>query len=200
MFNVSFNPADGTRASVKYLYEMGHREIALLAGPESSVSAKLRLKSWLETLEGYGLQPVTVIRGNWDAQSGYAGALQMLRETPNFTAVLVGNDQMALGVLSAFHQHQVPIPGEKSVIGYDDTYESSFFYPALTTVSLDLDLQGKEAVRRLLDSGDHETSHTSSILPARLVVRHSTGPKTEPGKDLQSIAEQLRALAHQLSP
>ena len=200
VFNVSFNPADGTRASVKYLYEMGHREIALLAGPESSVSAKLRLKSWIETLEGYGLQPVTVIRGNWDAQSGYAGALQMLRETPNFTAVLVGNDQMALGVLSAFHQHQVPIPGEKSVIGYDDTYESSFFYPALTTVSLDLDLQGKEAVRRLLDSGDHETSHTSSILPARLVVRHSTGPKTEPGKNLQSIAEQLRALAHQLNP
>ncbi len=50
VFNVSFNPADGTRASVKYLYEMGHREIALLAGPDSSVSAKLRLKSWLETL------------------------------------------------------------------------------------------------------------------------------------------------------
>ena len=55
--------------------------------PESSVSAKLRLKSWIETLAGYGLEPVTVIRGNWDAQSGYAGALQMLRETPKFTAV-----------------------------------------------------------------------------------------------------------------
>ncbi|MBN0379657.1 hypothetical protein JTM61_37155, partial [Pseudomonas aeruginosa] len=73
VFNVSFNPADGTRASVKYLYEMGHREIALLAGPDSSVSAKLRLKSWLETLDGYGLKPVTVLHGNWDAQSGYAG-------------------------------------------------------------------------------------------------------------------------------
>ena len=85
-----------------------------------------------------------MIRGNWDAQSGYAGALQMLRETPQFSAVLVANDQMALGVLSAFHQQQISIPGEKSVIGYDDTYESSFFYPALTTVSLDLDLQGKE--------------------------------------------------------
>jgi hypothetical protein len=57
-----------------------------------------------------------VIRGNWDAQSGYAGALQMLRETPNFTAVLVGNDQMALGVLSAFHQHQVPIPGKNRLL------------------------------------------------------------------------------------
>ncbi len=58
---------------------------------------KIAPESWIETLAGYGLQPVTVIRGNWDAQSGYAGALQMLRETPKFTAVLVGNDQMALG-------------------------------------------------------------------------------------------------------
>ncbi len=181
VFNVSFNPADGTRASVKYLYEMGHREIALLAGPDSSVSAKLRLKSWLETLDGYGLKPVTVLHGNWDAQSGYAGALQMLRETPNFSAVLVGNDQMALGVLSAFHQHQVAVPGEKSVIGYDDTYESSFFYPALSTVSLDLDLQGKEAVRRILASTSG-APHTSSILPARLVIRHSSGARIEQEK------------------
>ncbi len=198
VFNVSFNPADGTRASVKYLYEMGHREIALLAGPDSSVSAKLRLKSWLETLDGYGLKPVTVLHGNWDAQSGYAGALQMLRETPNFSAVLVGNDQMALGVLSAFHQHQVAVPGEKSVIGYDDTYESSFFYPALSTVSLDLDL-GKEAVRRILASTSG-APHTSSILPARLVIRHSSGARIEQGKDLQAIAEQLRAIAHRLAP
>ena len=185
VFNVSFNPADGTRASVKYLYEMGHREIALLAGPDNSVSAKLRLKSWLETLQGYGLKPVTVLHGNWDAQSGYAGALQMLRETPNFSAVLVGNDQMALGVLSAFHQHQVAVPGEKSVIGYDDTYESSFFYPSLSTVSLDLDLQGKEAVRRILASTSG-APHTSSILPARLVIRHSSGARIEQGKDLQA--------------
>ena len=178
VFNVSFNPADGTRASVKYLYEMGHREIALLAGPDSSVSAKLRLKSWLETLDGYGLKPVTVLHGNWDAQSGYAGALQ---------------------VLSAFHQHQVAVPGEKSVIGYDDTYESSFFYPALSTVSLDLDLQGKEAVRRILASTSG-APHTSSILPARLVIRHSSGARIEQGKDLQAIAEQLRAIAHRLAP
>ena len=128
VFNVSFNPADGTRASVKYLYEMGHREIALLAGPDSSVSGQTPA----EKLAGdsRGLRPEAgdrlFLHGNWDAQSGYAGALQMLRETPNFSAVLVGNDQMALGVLSAFHQHQVAVPGEKSVIGYDDTYESSF--------------------------------------------------------------------------
>ena len=107
--------------------------------------------------------------------------------------------EMALGVLSAFHQHQVAVPGEKSVIGYDDTYESSFFYPALSTVSLDLDLQGKEAVRRILASTSG-APHTSSILPARLVIRHSSGARIEQGKDLQAIAEQLRAIAHRLAP
>lgn len=199
VFNVSFNPSDGTRASVKYLYELGHRDIALLAGPKASVSANLRLKSWLETLQGYNLKPVTVIHGNWDAQTGYVGALQMLRETPNFSAVLVANDQMALGVLSAFHQNQLSIPGNKSVIGYDDTYESSFFYPALTTVSLDLDLQGREAVRRILSASDNETLRSSSILPAKLVVRNSTGPLVEEHQDIQKIAEELRLIAQRLS-
>ncbi|HDU2475558.1 TPA: substrate-binding domain-containing protein [Klebsiella pneumoniae] len=127
-------------------------------------------------------------------------SIEALRYVPNRLAQqLVGNDQMALGVLSAFHQHQVAVPGEKSVIGYDDTYESSFFYPALSTVSLDLDLQGKEAVRRILASTSG-APHTSSILPARLVIRHSSGARIEQGKDLQAIAEQLRAIAHRLAP
>ncbi|MFS2224900.1 LacI family DNA-binding transcriptional regulator [Pantoea sp. B65] len=199
VFNVSFNPADGTRASVRYLYELGHRDIALLAGPKNSVSANLRLKSWQETLNSYGLSPVITLHGNWDAQSGYAGAWQMLRETPGFSAVLVGNDQMALGVLSAFHQNHLSIPGQKSVIGYDDTYESSFFHPALTTVSLDLDLQGKEAVRRILSASDSEVQRSSSILPARLIVRHSTGPQVGQQQDLQQIADELRQLAQRLS-
>lgn len=199
VFNVSFNPSDGTRASVRYLYEQGHRQFAILCGPSCSVSSNLRLKGWLETLEGYGLEPLTVLHGGWDAQSGYACALQMLRETPHFSTVLVANDQMALGVLSAFHQQQVGVPAQKSVIGYDDTYESAFFYPSLTTVSLDLDLQGKEAVRRILDAGDNERQRSSSILPARLVVRHSTGPQQPASCDLQAIAVQLQQIARQLT-
>lgn len=198
VFNVSFNPADGTRASVKYLYELGHREIALLPGPRRSISANLRLKSWLEALSDYGLNPVNTVHGEWDAKSGYAGVLQMLRETPNFSALLVGNDQMALGVLSAFHQNQITVPGQKSIIGYDDTNESAFFSPALTTVSLDLDLQGKEAVRRVLSASENEMQRSSSILPARLVIRHSTGPKVHEEKDLHSIAEALRLIAQRL--
>ncbi len=141
---------------------------------------------------------MTVLHGNWDAQSGYAGALQMLRETPNFSAVLVGNDQMALGVLSAFHQHQVAVPGEKSVIGYDDTYESSFFYPALSTVSLDLDLQGK---KRCGGSSPAPAVRHNFIHPAGAPGDTSFQRRQNwQGKDLQAIAEQLRAIAHRLAP
>ncbi|KAA8997330.1 LacI family DNA-binding transcriptional regulator [Affinibrenneria salicis] len=200
VFNVSFNPADGTRASVKHLYELGHRDIALLAGPKHSISANLRLKNWLEALDDYGLKPVTTLHGNWDAQSGYTGAMQMLRETPSFSALLVGNDQMALGVLSAFHQNQLTVPGQKSVIGYDDTYESAFFYPALTTVSLDLDLQGKEAVRRMLSVSDNETLRSSSILPAKLVIRASSGTRQrDDEQDLRQITDELRSIVQKLS-
>lgn len=199
VFNVSFNPADGTHASVDYLYELGHRDIVLLAGPKNAISANLRLKNWLDALNSHDLEPINIVRGNWDAVSGYACALQILRETPNFSAVLVGNDQMALGLLSVFHQNQLDIPGHKSVIGYDDTYESAFFHPALTTVSLDLDLQGKEAVRRLLSADDRDISQLSSMLAAKLVIRSSTGPKSTEGKNLSKIAEELHAIASRLT-
>jgi DNA-binding LacI/PurR family transcriptional regulator len=105
---------------------------------------------------------------------------------------------MALGVLSAFHQNGVAVPGQKSVIGYDDTYESAFFHPSLSTVSLDLDRQGKEAVERLLRANESDSSRSSSILPARLVVRHSSGAPGEQQQDLKQIADELRAIASRL--
>ena len=196
VFNVCFNPADGSRASVEYLLELGHRDFALLAGPEESVSSRLRLQSWQDTLREKGLAPVTVIHGDWSAKSGYYNALHILRETPQFTAMLVGNDQMALGVISALHQHNVAIPEQVSIIGYDDTYDSAFFHPALTTVSLDLDLQSKEAVERLLATKNDVTE--STLLPAKLVVRNSTRAPGEQDKDLNQIANQLDKLASRL--
>ncbi|WP_431296160.1 LacI family DNA-binding transcriptional regulator [Rahnella sp. PAMC 25559] len=196
VFNVCFNPADGSRASVEYLLELGHRDFALLAGPEDSVSSRLRLQSWQDTLREKGLAPVTVIHGDWSAKSGYYNALHILRETPQFTAMLVGNDQMALGVISALHQHNVAIPEQVSIIGYDDTYDSAFFHPALTTVSLDLDLQSKEAVERLLATKNDVTE--STLLPAKLVVRNSTRTPGEQDKDLNQIADQLDKLASRL--
>ena len=201
VFNVTFNPAEGARASVKYLYDLGHRQFCLLSGPEDSVPARLRLNTWHDTLASYQLTPLSVHHGQWDAQSGYLATLQILRETPQATALLIANDQMALGALSALHQQKRKIPQDISLIGYDDTYESAFFEPALTTVAIDFDLQGKMAVQQLLQSAEAPlASRASNILPSRLVVRNSAGPLHNPETDLQSIAEQLRTLADKLTP
>ena len=200
VFNVTFNPAEGARASVKYLYELGHRQFCLLSGPEESVPARLRLNTWRDTLASYQISPLAIHHGQWDAQSGYLATLQMLRETPQVTALLIANDQMALGALSALHQQKRKIPQDISLIGYDDTYESAFFEPALTTVAIDFDLQGKMAVQQLLQSSESPlATRASTILPSRLVVRRSAGPLHASETNLQDIAEKLRALADQLA-
>lgn len=201
VFNVTFNPAEGARASVKYLYDLGHRQFCLLSGPENSVPAQLRLSTWLDTLSSCLLAPLAVHYGQWDAQSGYLATLQILRENPQVTALLIANDQMALGALSALHQQKRKIPQDISLIGYDDTYESAFFEPSLTTVAIDFDLQGKMAVKQLLQSREMpQMCCVSMVLPSRLVVRNSAGPLNKQESDLNSIADQLRRLADQLTP
>lgn len=173
VFHVIFDPANGTRESVKRLYELGHRHIALMPGPQHAVSAQLRLASWLDSLKEYGLTPCSVIFGSWDAPSGFAGVQTLLAEKKTFTALLAGNDQMALGALSALHQARIAVPEQVSVVGYDDSYESAFFIPSLTTVRLDLDAQGREAVARMLAAAPGKLPE-SCTLPAEFVLRSST--------------------------
>lgn len=172
VFHVIFDPDNGTRESVKRLYESGHRQMALMPGPQHAISAQLRLAGWQACLKGYGLTPSATVFGSWDAQSGYERTQRLLEDKTEFTALLVGNDQMALGVLSALQEAQIAVPRQVSVIGYDDSYESAFFIPALTTVRLDLDAQGKEAVARALAAAPGKVAD-SCILQAEFVLRKS---------------------------
>ncbi|WP_312836838.1 substrate-binding domain-containing protein, partial [Pantoea sp.] len=78
-----------------------------------------------------------VLTGDWSAASGYQAMMTLLpNKLPQ--ALLAANDQMALGAMRALHQHGVAIPGEISLIGYDDTAESAWYQPPLTTVRQDL--------------------------------------------------------------
>lgn len=172
VFHVIFDPANGTQESVKRLCELGHSHIALMPGPQNSVSATLRLENWLSSLATFGKTPAAVIFGTWDAQSGYDGARELLDNKTAFSALLVGNDQMALGALSALNKAGIAVPRQVSVIGYDDSYESAFFIPALTTVRLDLDAQGQEAVARVL-AATPDSTPDSCVMPAEFILRDS---------------------------
>jgi DNA-binding LacI/PurR family transcriptional regulator len=100
-----------------------------------------------------------------------------LAEHDDATAVFAANDQMALGVLRAFHERGIAVPEERSVVGFDDIPEAEFFQPGLTTVRQDFDAVGRKGLGLLLnlmETPNARRRHVSLIKP-QFIVRSSTG-------------------------
>ncbi|HBS3258673.1 LacI family DNA-binding transcriptional regulator [Klebsiella pneumoniae] len=182
---------------VRHLWELGHREFGLLAGPESSVSARLRLASWREALHSLNIARSTTVFGDWSAASGWQKTFELLHLQPRISAIVVANDQMALGVLSALAQLNRSGSQAVSVTGYDDTADSLYFQPPLTTVAQDFDLLGKRAVERLIALMAAPQLRIRELLPTRLIVRQSAWPVAA-AEDRQQTLAQLKALVEKL--
>lgn len=194
---VRFDHRDGCGACVRHLWELGHREFGLLAGPESSVSARLRLASWREALHSLNIARSTTVFGDWSAASGWQKTFELLHLQPRISAIVVANDQMALGVLSALAQLNRSGSQAVSVTGYDDTADSLYFQPPLTTVAQDFDLLGKRAVERLIALMAAPQLRIRELLPTRLIVRQSAWPVAA-AEDRQQTLAQLKALVEKL--
>lgn len=196
--SVIFDPDEGARLGVNHLLTLGHRAIALLAGPQSSVSARLRFEGWQQALAQQQLQPTAVIEGDWSALSGYQQVTRLLNEGTQPGALLVANDQMALGALRAITEAGLKVPHDISVIGYDDTADSACFIPPLTTIRQDFRTLGKNSVARLIEMIQQpDVPMRSDLLPVSLVIRKTTAA---PGKETlspQALSEALMQLAHQ---
>lgn len=192
-----FDHRDGCSGCVRHLWALGHREFGLLAGPESSISARLRLNSWRDTLHQLEITRAVTVFGDWSANSGWTKTFELLHANPRISAIVVANDQMALGVLSALAQLNRTGNGAVSVTGYDDTADSLYFQPALTTVAQDFDLLGQRAVELLMAMMAKPQHRTTTLLPTRLVVRQSTYSKAA-SEPPQSLIDQLKALVNRL--
>jgi DNA-binding LacI/PurR family transcriptional regulator len=177
---VDTDQAQGARLATEHLLDLGHRTVWHISGPASSYSAERRCESWRRTLRAYGRAEPPVIEGDWSTDAGYRSGLS-LAGNPEVTAVFAANDQMALGVLRALHECGRSVPGQISVVGFDDMQESSSFWPPLTTVHQEFDDVGRHSVDLLLQAINHRTREAASLLvPTRLVVRASTGPAPLP--------------------
>ena len=114
--------------------------------------------------------------GDWSADSGDAPGRELARR-PDVTAVFASNDQMAPGVLRAFHEAGRGVPDEVRVEGHDDIPEAAHLLPPLTTVRTDFAEIGARSLRLLLDRIDGDGAPPSvPVVPVELVVRRSTGP------------------------
>ena len=174
------------RTAVAHLADLGHRNIAHLAGPEQWIDAQRRASGWRAELEARGLEAAAPMTGDWGAESGYRNGLEF--DADAHTAVFVANDQMALGFMRALHERGISVPGDISVMGVDDQPEAAYFLPPLTTIRQDFRSMGRYCIDRLLlqiagsaagaggESGGTADGTPEELPAPELMVRSSTAP------------------------
>lgn len=167
---------EGARLATRHLLDLGHETVVHLSGPPEWSEALARRDGWRQVLEEAG-RPVPPLRwgGDWSPRSGYRTGLSLARER-DVTAVFAANDQMALGLMRALHEHGRRVPEDVSVVGFDDLPESAYFTPPLTTLRQPFSELGRrvmELVERVL-AGEH--APTAELVHTELVVRESTAP------------------------
>ena len=161
--------------ATRHLLSLGHQTVHYLAIP-SSVHLSPRYAGWRAALEAAGAPVPDHVQCDWTPQSGYQAGLT-LAANPEVTAVLCGNDDLAIGVMRAMHEVGRAIPGEVSVVGFDDMSISKFLTPSLTTVRLNFTELGRSCFALLQDLLEPETATPTATRPEpELIIRESAGP------------------------
>lgn len=166
----------GARLATRHLIELGHREMRHVAGPQDWIEAEARLHGFLDETAAWGVASAAPIAGDWTADCGYRAGVEICR-MPGVTAVFSSNDQMALGLMHALRDAGRDVPGDVSVIGFDNIPEAAHFSPPLTTVRQDFAELGRRCIRMLLSEIDGtEVPRVATVAP-ELVVRASTAAR-----------------------
>jgi DNA-binding LacI/PurR family transcriptional regulator len=170
---------EGVAQAVEHLAGLGHRRIAHVDGGRGPIAAARR-RGYERAMRGRGLgEHVQVVGGDAGEESGARAAETLLGSAVRPTAVVTYNDASAVGLLDALLRAGVDVPGEVSVVGYDDSPLSRLAHIDLTTVSQDsaqLTRLAVAAVVERLDGG--RTERREVVVPPHLVVRGTTGPPT----------------------
>jgi DNA-binding LacI/PurR family transcriptional regulator len=156
--SVAIDNAAGAAAATRHLLSLGHRTVYHVAGPRSCLDAKERVDGWRQALRDAGApEPAVLAVGE-----------------PGLTAVFCGNDTMALGVIRALVERGLRVPGDVSVIGFDDVPEAGYYLPPLTTVRQDFSVLGRQALSTLIDrmSGAIPAGRRVRVAP-ELIIRAS---------------------------
>ncbi|MEU6352597.1 LacI family DNA-binding transcriptional regulator [Streptomyces sp. NPDC047072] len=173
--------ADGVtaaRTATAYLLSLGHRTVWHIPGPHDWWAARDRARGWREALAAAGApEPPLAAEGDWSPASGYAAGRQ-LAQLPDVTAVFAANDDMAIGALRAFAEAGLDVPGDVSVVGYDDIPAAAYLSPPLTTVRQNFTAVADRAVDvliALIEGRPVPAERTEPVV--ELTVRSSTGTR-----------------------
>jgi len=173
LLTASVDQVLGATLAVRHLLDLGHREIAHVAGPMDWLDAQGRARGWRTVLDDAGLTVRDPLVGDWTADSGYALAASAQWPT-DVTAVFCANDQMALGLLHGLAEKGVRVPADVSIVGFDDLPEARHFAPPLTTVRQDFHHLGQRTVDALVAAIEGREAPQRTLIDPELVVRNST--------------------------
>lgn len=157
------------------LAAFGHRRFFHVAGNLQFASARSRKAAYLETVERLGLESAGVVDGDWSGKSGYE-AVRSLPDEAMPTAVVAANDIMAAGALRALIDRGLDVPGDASVTGWDNNEACWYLPPSLTSVEVNLEGMGRNAMLSLVRAITGRELEPSPSPLQRVIWRESTGP------------------------
>ena len=170
---------NGAKDLIKLLIGFGHRRIAMITGPKEVSTSLDRVTGYQQALTEAGLsENELVLYGAFNQQSGYELTHQAMLHTPRPTAIFGANNFITIGIIKALHDLKVDVPGDVSVVGFDDLPESMLVRPFLTVARQPAYEMGRSATELLLKriSGDLSEDFHEIILRAEIIERASIGP------------------------
>jgi LacI family transcriptional regulator len=177
---VLHDDAGGGRQAAQHLLDLGHSSIACVAGPPHHGPGAGRLQGFLDALAeaGVTLADDAIAAGDYHFERGRAATAELLDGGCRFTALFAANDLMAAGAIRELAARGMAVPGDVSVVGYDDAPLAEMLMPSLTTVRQPLQTMAGTAVSLLLDrlTGVAVDGRNRHVLETSLVVRDSTSP------------------------
>jgi LacI family transcriptional regulator len=169
----------GGRSAAEHLIRFGHRRIAWIGGPPNSAPSAERFHGYQAALDSADIapDPELVRHDAFTVEAGFMHGRELLDLATPPTAVVAGNDEIAIGVLAAAKELGVDVPGRLSVTGFDDTPQTEWITPGLTSVRQPLAGMGRMAVETVLGmAGGAAPASRHLQLATALTVRDSTGP------------------------
>lgn len=181
VLTVQIDQRGGAALATRHLIGLGHEDIVHIAGPAEWYEARARIAGWREALEEAGLPVREPLGFGWDSATGYTVMKGLIDSDELPSAVFASNDALALGAYKALAEAGLSIPGEVSVVGFDNLPSSEFFTPALTTVGQDFAALGRRAIEGVRAAIAEGGAARMEMVPTSLVIRDSTAAPRRPG-------------------
>lgn len=178
---VLFNSYKASFSITSHLIGLGHRRFCFVEGNQDNFDAVERKRGFLDALKQGRIDPASAvcIQGYFDENIAFSAVLALAAD-PNYmsasrpTAYVCGNDRSAIGAIKALKQLGYSVPGQVSVVGFDDMELSQYFQPALTTVRTPIEQQAQTAVAMMVDILEGKSSGRTELLDGSIVARDST--------------------------